>query len=290
MIKLDGTKVAADIQADLLEQVNQLREQGIVPGLAVIIVGEDPASQVYVGRKEKMATKLGFNSRRISLPETTSETELLELIHQLNQETEIDGILVQLPLPAHIREESVLHAVSPKKDVDCFHPENIGKMLLGSKDGFLPCTPHGIIQLLKAYNIAIAGKNAVIIGRSNIVGKPLSQLLLNENATVTLAHSRSRHLNYFTRNADMLFVAIGKPNFVKAHMVKKDAVVVDVGINRLGDKLVGDVDYDSVARIAGYLTPVPGGVGPMTIIMLMYNTIQACNMRRNDEDRRPNSQ
>lgn len=289
MIKLDGTKVAADIQADLLEQVNQLREQGIVPGLAVIIVGEDPASKVYVGRKEKMATKLGFHSMRYALPDTTSEAELLDLIHQLNDQDDIDGILIQLPLPAHIREEKVLYAVHPCKDVDCFHPENIGKMLLGTP-GLLPCTPHGIIQLLKAYNIPISGKNAVIIGRSNIVGKPLSQLLLNENATVTMAHSRSRHLNYFTRNADMLFVAIGKPNFVKAHMVKKDAVVVDVGINRLGDKLVGDVDYDSVSRIAGYLTPVPGGVGPMTIIMLMYNTIQACKDRRKDENGRTNCQ
>ena len=289
MIKLDGTKIAADIQADLTVQVDQLREQGIVPGLAVIIVGEDPASKVYVGRKEKMAETMGIRSVRYALPATATEKEVLTLIEKLNQDPVIDGILIQLPLPEQIREQKVLHAVDPKKEVDCFHPENIGKMLLG-QDGLLPCTPHGIIRLLKAYNIPISGKNAVIIGRSNIVGKPLAQLLINENATVTLAHSRSRHLNYFTRNADMLFVAIGRPNYIKAHMVKKDAVVVDVGINRLEGKLVGDVDYESVSRIAGYLTPVPGGVGPMTIIMLMYNTIKACQTRRNDEDGRTDRQ
>lgn len=283
MIQLEGKKIALVIQATITEKVAALKAEGIHPGLAVILVGEDAASATYVGSKEKMAEKLGIRSFRYDLPFETTEQQLLELIDKLNHNDEVDGILIQLPLPEHISENKVLFAVDPYKDVDCFHPENIGKMLLGSQ-GLLPCTPNGIIQLLKAYDIQISGKNAVIIGRSNIVGKPLAQLLLNENATVTVAHSRTKHLNYFTRNADLLFVAIGKPKFVTAHMVKKDAVVVDVGINRVHGKLVGDVDYDNVSKIAGYITPVPGGVGPMTIIMLMYNTIKACNMRRRDEN------
>lgn len=279
MIRLEGAQVARDIQAQLTEKVAQLREQGIVPGLAVILVGADPASKVYVGRKEKMADKIGIKNFAYALPEDTSEEDVLALIDELNHNDEVDGILVQLPLPAQIDEHKVLRAIDPAKDVDCFHPENVGKLTQGLA-GPKPCTPNGIMQMLKAYDIPIEGQQAVIVGRSNIVGKPMAHLLLDQNATVTITHSRTRDLAEVTKQADIVVVAIGRPNFLTGDMVKPGAVVIDVGINRLEDKLVGDVDYDSVAEVAGYLTPVPGGVGPMTIIMLMYNTLEACERRR----------
>lgn len=279
MIKLEGTKVAADLQAELTETTAKFREQGVVPGLAVILVGADPASKVYVGRKEKMAEKIGIKNFAYALPADTSEAEVLALIDELNNNDEVDGILVQLPLPGQIDEHKVLRAIDPGKDVDCFHPENVGKLMQGLP-GPKPCTPNGIMRLLAAYDIPIEGKNAVIVGRSNIVGKPMAHLLLDQNATVTITHSRTKDLASVTRQADIVVVAIGKPNFLTGDMVKEGAVVIDVGINRLADKLVGDVDYDAVSETAGYVTPVPGGVGPMTIIMLMYNTLKACERRR----------
>lgn len=283
MSDLKGSKVSNLMQSALIKNVEELKAEGIEPGLAVILVGDDPASQVYVGHKEKAAGKLGIRSEKITYPNDVTQEELLEKIEELNQDDTIDGILVQLPLPEHINENLVIRTIDPAKDVDCFHPENVGKLFLGS-NGLLPCTPNGIMHLLKAYDIPIAGKNVVIIGRSNIVGKPLAHLFLKENATVTITHSQTKHLNYYTRNADILVAAIGKPKFVTSYMVKKGAVVIDVGINRVGEKLYGDVDYDSVSKLASYITPVPGGIGPMTITMLMYNTIKASRMRRKHED------
>ncbi|HHT21400.1 MAG TPA: bifunctional methylenetetrahydrofolate dehydrogenase/methenyltetrahydrofolate cyclohydrolase FolD [Tissierellia bacterium] len=279
MIRLEGSKVAADLQAELTELTAKYREQGIVPGLAVILVGEDPASKVYVGRKEKMAEKIGIKNFAYNLPSDASQEEVLELIDQLNRNDEVDGILVQLPLPAQIDEQQVLQTIDPAKDVDSFHPENVGKLMQGLP-GPKPCTPNGIMHLLKAYDIPIEGRHAVIIGRSNIVGKPMAHLLLDENATVTITHSRTKELAEITRLADILVVAIGRPNFLTGDMIKDGAVVIDVGINRLDKKLVGDVDYETVAEKSSFITPVPGGVGPMTIIMLMYNTVKACELRR----------
>ncbi len=279
MIRLEGSKVAADLQAELTELTAKYREQGIVPGLAVILVGEDPASKVYVGRKEKMAEKIGIKNFAYNLPSDASQEEVLELIDQLNRNDEVDGILVQLPLPAQIDEQQVLQTIDPAKDVDSFHPENVGKLMQGLP-GPKPCTPNGIMHLLKAYDIPIEGRHAVIIGRSNIVGKPMAHLLLDENATVTITHSRTKELAEITRLADILVVAIGRPNFLTGDMIKDGAPVIDVGINRLDKKLVGDVDYETVAEKSSFITPVPGGVGPMTIIMLMYNTVKACELRR----------
>lgn len=279
MIRLDGTKVAADLQAELTQTAAGLREQGIVPGLAVILVGNDPASKVYVGRKEKMAEKIGIKNFAYTLADDTTEQQLLELIDQLNQNDQVDGILVQLPLPDQIDEQKILQAIDPAKDVDSFHPENVGKLMQGLP-GPKPCTPNGIMKLLAAYDIPIEGKHAVIIGRSNIVGKPMAHLLLEQNATVTITHSRTKNLAELTQQADIVVVAIGRPNYLTGEMIKDGAIVIDVGINRLEKKLVGDVDFEHVAEKAGYLTPVPGGVGPMTIIMLMDNTIKACRLRR----------
>lgn len=253
----------------------ELKSKGVTVGLAVIIVGDDPASRVYVNSKKKACEDLGMISREYALPETTTEEELLSLITKLNADKEINGILVQLPLPGHLNEETVINTIDPKKDVDAFHPHNVGKIMIGNFD-FLPCTPAGVMELIKESGIEVSGKECVILGRSNIVGKPQAMLLLHQNGTVTICHSRTQNLKEVTRRADILVAAIGKPNFVTADMVKEGAVVIDVGINRLPDKkLCGDVDFEAVSKVASAITPVPGGVGPMTIAMLMKNTVTA---------------
>ena len=253
----------------------ELTSKGVTVGLAVIIVGDDPASRVYVNSKKKACEDLGMISREYALPETTTEEELLSLITKLNADKEINGILVQLPLPGHLNEETVINTIDPKKDVDAFHPHNVGKIMIGNFD-FLPCTPAGVMELIKESGIEVSGKECVILGRSNIVGKPQAMLLLHQNGTVTICHSRTQNLKEVTRRADILVAAIGKPNFVTADMVKEGAVVIDVGINRLPDKkLCGDVDFEAVSKVASAITPVPGGVGPMTIAMLMKNTVTA---------------
>ena len=275
MLKLiDGREISKRIKAELRKQVEQLKENGSVPGLAVVIVGSDPASQTYVSSKEKNANNLGFYSKKYELEETVTQEYLLDLIDSLNHDDRIHGILVQLPLPDHIDEKEVINSISIEKDVDGFHPENIGRMVIGD-DSLLPCTPHGIIKMLEYEGIEIRGLHAVIIGRSNIVGKPLSTLLLEKDATVTICHSKTRNLKQITNCADILIAAVGIANFVTEDMVKKDAIVIDVGINRIDGKLVGDVDFDSVKEKVSMITPVPGGVGPMTITMLLYNTIQS---------------
>ena len=272
---IDGKLVSSTLRASIADEVRALTERGINPALAVILVGNDPASAVYVRNKQKACLETGIKPTQITLPEETSEDELLAVVDKLNSDPEIHGILVQLPLPKHISEKKVIERIDPKKDVDAFTYDSVGRIVEG-KYGFLPCTPAGIIELLKFYNIEIAGKDCVIIGRSNIVGKPMALLLLNESGTVTVCHSKTRDLASVTRRADILVVAIGKPNFVTADMVKDGAVVIDVGINRLPDgKLTGDVDFDAVAEKASFITPVPGGVGPMTITMLMKNTLSA---------------
>jgi methylenetetrahydrofolate dehydrogenase (NADP+)/methenyltetrahydrofolate cyclohydrolase len=272
---IDGRKVANAIKESLYEEIKQLKDKEIVPGLAVVIVGQDPASMSYVKSKEKTCIKLGMHSERYDLEDTVEESVLLDLIHSLNEKESIHGILVQLPLPKHIDERKIIEAIDPKKDVDGFHPINVGKLFSGL-EGVKPCTPFGIIKLLEYYNIDVTGMNAVILGRSNIVGKPAAALLLQKNATVTVCHSRTKDLEVRLKEADLVVAAIGKPLFVKEHMIKEGAVVIDVGINRLDQSLVGDVDFNKVKDKASYLTPVPGGVGPMTIAMLMYNTVEAC--------------
>lgn len=275
MYLIDGKAAAKKIRAELEQQVKNLKnEKGTVPGLAVIIVGEDPASKVYVSKKHKACLELGIHSEVYEMPTVTTEEELLQKIEVLNQKADIHGILVQLPLPGHINEKLVIEKIDAKKDVDGFHPINAGKLSVG-EETMLPCTPHGIIKLLDLEGIEIEGKHAVIIGRSNIVGKPAASLLLQRNATVTICHSRTKNLKEMTRQADILVAALGKPNFVTADMVKPGAVVIDVGVNRQEGKLVGDVDFEQVKEIAGAITPVPGGVGPMTITMLLYNTVMA---------------
>ncbi len=247
----------------------------MLPGLAVIIVGEDPASKVYVGRKEAMCTELGMHSEKFALPEETTQEELVELIEKLNADEKIHGILCQLPLPKHLDEKAVINTIRPEKDVDAFHPVNVGKIMIGDYD-FVPCTPAGIMELIAESGVQVEGKNCVVIGRSNIVGKPMSMLLLHKNGTVTTCHSRTQNIKEITKNADILVAAVGRANFVTADMVKPGAVVIDVGMNRLDDgRLVGDVAFDEVEKIAGAITPVPGGVGPMTIAMLMQNTFTA---------------
>ena len=272
---IDGKKISATIRAEIAEEVKAMKEQGINPGLAVIIVGENPASQVYVRNKGKACEEVGIYSEIIEMPEATTEETLLAKIAELNGRKEISGILVQLPLPKHINEASVIAAISPDKDVDAFSEVNVGKIMIGNHR-FLPCTPAGVMELITRSGIEIAGKNAVVIGRSNIVGKPQAMLLLHANATVTICHSRTKNLAEICRTADILVVAIGKADFVTADMVKPGAVVIDVGMNRKANgKLTGDVDYASVSEVAGYITPVPGGVGPMTITMLLKNTLTA---------------
>ena len=270
--KLVSKKLRSQIAADLLEIQ---AKHSITPGLAVILVGNNPASTVYVRNKHKACEAVGIKSYQIELPEETSECELLAKIDELNADENVHGILVQLPLPKHISEEKVINRISPKKDVDAFHPANVGKIMIGEYS-FLPCTPAGIMQLLEHYEIEISGKKCVVIGRSNIVGKPMALLLLEKHGTVTICHSRTKDLTEITRSADIVVVAIGKAGFLSADMVKDGAVVIDVGINRDADgKLCGDVDFDAVSRVASYITPVPGGVGPMTITMLLKNTITA---------------
>lgn len=275
-ILIDGKALAAKFQGELAEKTVRLKEEtGVVPGIVVILVGENPASQVYVRNKERSAIAAGFRSKVVRLPETIQENELLELIEQYNQDPLWHGILVQLPLPKHIDDEAVLLAIDPAKDVDGFHPLNMGRLWAGNPV-MVPSTPAGIMEMFKEYGIELEGKRAVVIGRSNIVGKPMAQLLLAKNATVTLTHSRTHHLAKIAKTADILVVAIGRAKFVTADFVKEGAVVIDVGMNRDEDgKLCGDVDFDAVAPIASHLTPVPGGVGPMTVTMLMEQTYEA---------------
>jgi len=272
---INGKELSHELKMQMKEEVAALKEQGIVPHLTVVLVGEDPASKSYVSGKQKACSETGMSSDLIELEDTVTEQELLTLIDTLNKDTKVHGILVQLPLPKHIQEQKVIEAIDPSKDVDGFHPVSIGRMMIG-EDTFLPCTPYGIITMLKSKNIEIAGKHAVIIGRSNIVGKPVGQLLLNENATVTYCHSRTKNLRDYTLKADILVVAVGKPHVINGDDVKQDAVVIDVGVNRIEDgSLTGDVDFDSAKEKASYITPVPKGVGPMTITMLLRNTIKA---------------
>lgn len=277
MTVIDGKALAAKMQAALAEKTARLKvEKGLVPGLVVILVGEDPASQVYVRNKERSALAAGFKSEVVRVPASISEEELLELIERYNQDDAWHGILVQLPLPAHISEEKVLLAIDPDKDVDGFHPTNMGKFWSGHPV-MIPSTPAGIMEMFKEYQIDLEGKTALVIGRSNIVGKPMAQLLLDANATVTIAHSRTKNLAELARQADILVVAIGRGHFVTKEFVKPSAVVIDVGMNRDDNgKLIGDVKYDEVAEVASHITPVPGGVGPMTITMLMEQTFEAC--------------
>lgn len=271
---IDGKLISTQIKDELKAEVAQLKEKGIVPCLAVIQVGNDPASSVYVNNKKKACAYIGIDSKAFELDENTTQEALLSLVEELNQDSSVNGILVQLPLPKHIDENAVIHAIAPEKDVDGFHPETVGNMCIGSK-GFLPCTPAGVIQLLKRSNVEIEGKECVVIGRSNIVGKPMAMLLLRENGTVTITHSRTKDLKDVTKRADILIAAIGKPKFVTAEYVKEGAVVIDVGIHRNeNNKLCGDVDFDDVVDKVSAITPVPGGVGPMTIAMLMNNCVE----------------
>jgi methylenetetrahydrofolate dehydrogenase (NADP+)/methenyltetrahydrofolate cyclohydrolase len=281
---IDGKSVAAAVLAECQLEIENLLQQGIQPGLAVVIVGDDPASHVYVGSKVKTCAELGMHSEKIQLPASTSQEELLEVVHRLNADPKIHGILVQSPPPPHIHEEEIIRAIDPRKDVDGFHPENVAKLVLEDPTGFVPCTPAGSMRLLQAAGIDTQGANVVVLGRSMIVGKPMALLLMakNANATVTVAHSRSRDLPALCRGADILVAAVGRPEMVKADWVKDGAVVIDVGINRVPDsskksgfRLTGDVAFDEVAPKCRAITPVPGGVGPMTIAMLMKNTLQA---------------
>ena len=276
-VRMDGKMVSAKVRGSILEEVNGLKDKGVRPGLAVIIVGEDPASKVYVRNKERACEECGFYSEKYALPEGTTQEELLGLIDELNHNPRIDGILCQLPVPKHINEQAIIDAISPEKDVDAFHPINVGKIMVGNFD-FLPCTPAGVMQLLEEYDIDPNGKNCVVIGRSNIVGKPMAMLLLHKNGTVTICHSRTKNLKEVCAQADILVAAVGKADFVTADMVKEGAVVIDVGMNRKDGKLCGDVAFDEVNEKASYLTPVPGGVGPMTITMLMKNTLKAAKL------------
>ncbi|MBA7646511.1 Bifunctional protein FolD protein [subsurface metagenome] len=282
---IDGKQVAAEMRAELKAEVAKLKEQGIVPGLGVILVGEDPASQSYVRAKERACEELGIYSDDNRLPEDTTQQDLIALVNQMNNDPKINGILVQLPLPKGLNESEVLLAIDPDKDVDGFHPTNVGKMVAGQK-AFLSCTPHGIIQLLLRSGVTIEGAKVVIVGRSNIVGKPLANMLIQKNdkgnATVTVCHTRTANLAWHTKQADIVIAAAGRPNTITADMVKDGVVVIDVGVNRVEDatkkkgyRLVGDVDFEAVKEKASLITPVPGGVGPMTITMLLYNTVES---------------
>lgn len=278
---LSGKTVSQRIKDELKKEVAELKEKNINPGLAVIIVGDDPASRVYVNNKKKACEKVGFLSKEFALPATTTQEELLALVNELNEDKEINGILCQLPLPKGLDEKAVIEAISPLKDVDAFHASNVGKIMIGDYD-FLPCTPAGVMEMLHSYNIPVEGKECVVIGRSNIVGKPMAMLLLHENGTVTITHSRTKNLKEVTKRADILVAAIGKPKFVTADMVKEGAVVIDVGMDRdENGKLCGDVDFENVKEKCSAITPVPGGVGPMTIAVLMKNTLKACKIQNN---------
>lgn len=275
---IDGKTISAQIKDELKEKAAKKREAGVNVTLAVIQVGDDPASSVYVRNKKKGCEYIGIGSESYELPEQTSQEELLKLIDELNHKEEINGILVQLPLPPHIDEDTIIKAIDPKKDVDGFHPQSVGALCIG-QPGFVSCTPAGIIQLLKRSQIAIEGKECVVLGRSNIVGKPMAILLLRENATVTIAHSRTKNLKEVTKRADILIVAIGRPKMITADYIKEGAVVIDVGINRdENGKLCGDVDFESVEPVCNAITPVPGGVGPMTIAMLLNNCMESADL------------
>ncbi len=282
---IDGKQVAVDVLAEVQQEIEELKASGIVPGLAVVLVGEDPASKVYVGSKVRKCAELGMHSRKIALPAETTQDELLQVIAELNADSAIHGILVQSPPPRHIDEAAVVMALDPRKDVDGFHPENVAKLVLEDPTGFVPCTPLGCMRLLKASGVETSGAHAVVVGRSMIVGKPMAHLLMSKesNATVTVAHSRTHDLPGLCRTADIIVAAVGRPNMIGEDFVKDGAVVIDVGINRVDDptkergyRIVGDVDYDKVAPKCSAITPVPGGVGPMTIAMLMSNTVKAC--------------
>ena len=275
---MDGKAVARNIREGLKEEVEGLKKKGIHPGLAVVLVGENPASMVYVKNKGEACRSAGIYSEEHKLPAETKEADLLGLINQLNKDPRIHGILVQLPLPAHINKDRILASVSPEKDVDGFHEINMGRLLIG-QEGLVPCTPLGIMQLLEHYHIPVEGRFAVVVGRSNIVGKPVAMMLLQRNATVTICHTRTKNMGEVCRMADILIAAAGRPGMITADMIREGAVVVDVGINRLDTgKLTGDVDFESASKRAGWITPVPGGVGPMTIAMLLYNTVKAAKM------------
>lgn len=278
-IIIDGKLVAQEVKAKVSKKVKELQENGITPGLAVIIIGNNQASRIYVNNKKKACAEVSIYSKEYALPDTTSQKELIELISKLNNDDSINGILVQLPLPNHINEKAVIEAIDPLKDVDAFHEINVGKIMIGEYD-LLPCTPAGIIELLNSQNIEIEGKHCVVVGRSNIVGKPMAMLLLHRNGTVTICHSKTKNLKEICKNADILIAAVGKAKFITSDMVKKGAVVIDVGMNKdENSKLCGDVDFDNVKKIASYITPVPGGVGPMTIAMLMKNTVTAASLQ-----------
>ena len=279
MTLIDGKKLSNEIQDEIAKEVKSLKEQGVVPGLAVILVGNDPASQTYVGMKEKACEKVGFYSIVHKMPESISQKEIIETIQMINNNPRIDGILVQLPLPKHIDTTKILEVIDPAKDVDGFHPYNMGRMVEGL-DSFAPCTPIGVMEMFKKYNIDLQGKDVCVVGASNIVGKPMAALLLNENATVTITHIYTKDLASHTKKADIVIVGVGVPKLIKADMVKDGAIVIDIGINRLEDgSLVGDVDFENVAPKCSYITPVPGGVGPMTIAMLLKNTLKAAKSR-----------
>ena len=278
---IDGKAVSARVKEQVRKEAETLKEKGIEIGLAVVIVGDNPASRVYVNNKKKACAEVGFNSYEYALPEETTEAELLELVEKLNSDGKVNGILVQLPLPKHINENAIINAIRPDKDVDAFHPENVGHIMIGDFS-FLPCTPAGVMELIAETGVDVCGKNCVVIGRSNIVGKPMAMLLLHKNGTVTICHSRTKNLEEICSNADILVAAVGKAGFVTPDMVKAGAVVIDVGMNRNAEgKLCGDVDYTACFDKAGYITPVPGGVGPMTIAMLMMNTLTAAKIKNN---------
>lgn len=277
---IDGKQISLDIKNELKEKVAKYKEQGIEITLAVVKVGNDPASAVYVRNKEKACEYVGINSKTLALPEETTEEELLNVVKELNEDKNVNGILVQLPLPKHIDESKVLLTIDSTKDVDGFHPVNVGKMVIG-EDTFLPCTPAGIIEMIKRTDIDIEGKECVVIGRSNIVGKPMAMLMLKENATVTIAHSRTKDLKEVTKRADIIVAAIGKAKFVTADYVKEGAVVIDVGMDRdENGKLCGDVDFESVSKVASAITPVPGGVGPITVTMLLVNCLRSVELNK----------
>ncbi|MBQ5988948.1 MAG: bifunctional methylenetetrahydrofolate dehydrogenase/methenyltetrahydrofolate cyclohydrolase FolD [Oscillospiraceae bacterium] len=278
---ISGKEVSAKVKNEVKEKALELKNKGIEIGLAVVIVGDDPASRVYVNNKKKACEEVGFNSYEYALPAETTEEELLALVDKLNKDDKVNGILVQLPVPKHINETAVINAISPDKDVDAFHPVNVGKIMIGDY-AFLPCTPAGVMELIDSTGVDIAGKSCVVIGRSNIVGKPMSMLLLHRSGTVTICHSKTKNLKEICANADILVAAVGRPNFVTGDMVKEGAVVIDVGINRMDDgKLCGDVNYAEAEKKAAFITPVPGGVGPMTIAMLMKNTLTSAMIKNN---------
>ncbi|HEX9061615.1 MAG TPA: bifunctional methylenetetrahydrofolate dehydrogenase/methenyltetrahydrofolate cyclohydrolase FolD [Clostridia bacterium] len=276
---LDGKALAKRVKEELKAEVEVLKEKGVVPGLAVIIVGNDPASRTYVNNKRKDCAQVGIESFEYAMDENTTEEELLELIAKLNSSPEVDGILVQLPLPKHINEDKVIFAIDPKKDADCFHPVNVGKLMIGKPD-FMPCTPAGVMEFIKESGIEIAGKECVVVGRSNIVGKPQAMLLLLANGTVTVCHSKTKDIKEVTKRADILVVAVGRAKMIDASYIKPGAVVIDVGINEVEGKLVGDVEFESAKEVASAITPVPGGVGPMTRAMLLKNTVAAAKLKK----------